>query len=144
MRFRDAFVREYFKDCDYLAACVRMGFSVAYASDYAKSMRYDPYVQRKIAESEDDDDYTKDPDAQKRQVFKLLKKEATYGGPGSTQAARVSALGKLADFLGMNAPIKTEQKVEQKVEHSGGVQFYIPHNGRDALPKEKVDESASG
>ena len=131
-QFRDAFVREYLKDYNAISAALRMGFAGTYAADYAKKLMFEPYVQRKISEAEEADDYTKDPEAQKRQIFKMLKREATYSGAGSTHSARVAALSKLSSFLGMDAPTKTQSEVTL----SGGVQFYLPHNGRDPLPEQ--------
>lgn len=133
MRFRDLFVREYLKDFDALAAVIRMGFMAQYAPDYAKRMMFCWYVRQQLSNAEESDDYTATPEVQKRQVFKLLKREATYQGAGSTHGARVQALGKLADFLGMNAPLKTVTDVNL----SGGVQFYIPHNGRESNPAQE-------
>lgn len=138
--FRDRFVTEYFKDYDFFAATIRMGFSQQYAGDYAKKMMFDPYVRKKIADAENALDHNADPEAQKKEVFKLLKREAVFNGHGSSHAARVSALGKLADFLGMEAPKKTQSEVTV----NGGIQFYIPHNGRDPLPEPaKSEEKAA-
>lgn len=139
-QFRDAFVREYQKDFDPMMATVRMGFSSMYAADYAKKLMYCPYVQRKLAEVDAGDDYTVNPEVHRRMVFKLLRKEATFHGAGSSHGARVTALAKMSGFLGMDAPIKTQTDLNV----SGGVQFYIPHNGRDPLPEQpKAPEQAA-
>jgi len=135
-QFRDAFVREYLKDYNAVAAALRMGFSGTYAHDYAKKLMFEPYVQQQITAAEEAEDYTKDPETQRRQIFKLLKREATFSGAGSTHSARVAALSKLSSFLGMDAPTKTQAEVTL----SGGVQFYIPHNGRDPLPEQPKPE----
>ena len=44
--------------------------------------------------------------------------------------AGVAAAAQMAKLLGMEAPTKTETKLSV----DSPVQFYLPHNGRDALP----------
>jgi hypothetical protein len=116
---RNLFVAEYLVDFDQTAAAMRCGFNRQFAIEYGTKFMAEPYVLKKINSvkfqdvdvPEDQDDY----DA--KRVRSALMLEAHYRGPGSSHAARVAALAKLASLIGMDKPIKTEQTVN----HRGGV-----------------------
>lgn len=118
MQLRDAFVEEYLRDNDPLMAVLRLGFSKEVAQDFSHEFMFCGYVQRKIAERQQEL-FSQDRDQVAEQMFPFivagLRKEARYFGPGSAQSARVAAFSKLSSMLGIDAPTKTE------VAHSGGV-----------------------
>lgn len=127
--FRDRFVNEYLVDYDAFRATIRMGFLKDFASDTAAKMMCDPYVQRqiKVEEAKVQASGTVKDDARVKQVMASLFEQAHFHGHGASHGARVSALKTIADILGMNAPVKTEAKVDI----TQTVQFYLPSNGRD-------------
>lgn len=118
---RDLFCNEYLVDRDSVAAAQRCGFQHAFAKDYAIKFMQEAYVQKRLKTLEqatpgvgadkNADDYNRN------RIREALMAQAFYSGPGSSHAARVSALAKLAVIYGMDAPAKTEQLVT----HRGGV-----------------------
>jgi hypothetical protein len=128
LELRRRFVTEYLVDYNSYAAALRVGFSAAFAVDYAKRFMEEPYVRQLIRDRElgPDGDYAEETN--KRRIMAALFKEANYHGPGSSHSARVSALAKLTALYGMEAPSKSETKVE--VSNAPTVQFYLPENGR--------------
>jgi hypothetical protein len=114
---RDMFVSEYLIDYDQVKAAMRCGFNMQFAQEYSRRFMEEAYVQRRINEIR----FTKVDDRQleefdKARIKTSLMAEAHYHGAGSTQAARVAALGKLATMYGMET-----KKVEATVTHRGGV-----------------------
>lgn len=104
---RDKFVGEYLIDYNPLAAAIRIGYPKGYAKEYAARFMEEPYVLNKIREQEStSEDVT--TDVMKKRIMAGLVREANYNGPGSSQAARVAALSKLAQMHGMDAPRRTE------------------------------------
>lgn len=110
MALRKKFVDEYLVDYNRTAACLRCGFSPALAQEYSMRLWNDAYVQHLLAvrtyKKQHDDN---DPGAEERekqqtrqQIIEALKREAFYKGPGSSQAARVAALSKLAAMFGLD------------------------------------------
>lgn len=135
-RLRDDFVREYLIDYSYTAAATRVGYNGALATEFGQRFRYDTYVQKRIAEamqSEAEDEEFADQ-VRKRRVMSALLREANYHGPGSSHAARVSALAKIATIEGMEAPTKTESTVK----HEGGLSLSHKFNF-DTLSSEERD-----
>ena len=118
-RLRDQFVEQYMIDFNQRAAAIRIGFSASFAGEYAQRFMDEPYVRMAIANKQKA--IAEDPKAEseetKRRIRAALLHEAHYTGPGSSHAARVSALAKLAAFYGMDAPIKTQNEHL----HRGGV-----------------------
>lgn len=117
MDLRDKFVVEYLKDYDALAACIRVGYTFAFAKEFSARFLSETYVLNKIKQLEvaapleagEDDE-----NAQRRKVYAGLWKEANYMGSGSSQSARVAALSKLSAFLGMDAPTRSQQELTGK------------------------------
>lgn len=116
---RDQFVAEYMQDFDQTAAAIRLGFGASFASAYATQFMEEPYVRKAIAERQKE--LAEDPKAEaeetKRRIRASLLREAHYRGPGSSHAARVSALGQLKAVYGMDQPVKT---INEHL-HRGGV-----------------------
>ncbi len=122
---RRRFVAEYLKDHDGTAAAMRVGYMRSFAKVMADRFLSEPYVQRLIsdnlnAQTEESRAKLKEQDVgehldPKDQVLAALLREALYKGPGSSHAARVSALKQLSSIYGLDAPTKTE------VVHRGGV-----------------------
>lgn len=116
---RDKFVSEYMIDFDQTAAAIRIGFSASFAQTYAEKFMTEPYVRKRIADMQtalaEDDKLEVDLD--RRRIRAGLMREAHYRGPGSSHAARVSALAKLASIRDMDAPTKIKSEVNLR----GGV-----------------------
>lgn len=116
---RDKFVDEYLVDFDQNAAALRIGFSVSFASTYAERFMQEPYTRKRISDKQlemAEDDKT-EAERDRRIIRAALMREAHHRGQGSSHAARVSALAKLASIRDMDAPLKV------KSEHTlrGGV-----------------------
>lgn len=118
---RDKFVREYLKDYDQYKACLRVGYSPAWAKEFAVRFMEEPYVLQQIQNVQNQSEEI-DAETEKRRIKAALWREANNFGPGSSQAARVAALAKLSAFQGMDAP--TRSKTEMNIT-DGGV-FIVP------------------
>lgn len=105
---RDKFVEEYLIDFDQTAAAIRIGFSASFAQTYAEKFMTEPYVRKKISDMQTAmaEDEKIEADLDRRRIRAALMREAHYRGPGSSHAARVAALGKLATIRDMDAPTK--------------------------------------
>lgn len=112
---RDQFVKEYLFDFDAYQACMRVGFANQFASDYARRLMGEPYVQRRIAELSKVSPSDEKEQAEQDKLLTLrVLREAAQRGP---YASRVAAAAKLAAILGLDAPVKSSQEVL----HRGGV-----------------------
>lgn len=118
---RDLFVSEYLADFDQVKAAQRCGFQFQFAIEFARKFMDEPYVQQQIklvkygqAHPIDEKEEEK---LNKKRIFATLFQEAHYHGPGSSHAARVSALGKLANMYGL----ESVKKSESTITHKGGV-----------------------
>lgn len=100
---RREFVKQYLVDYDAHAAALRVGFLANIADDYAKQFMGESFVQKLIAEHESKVALDEGPEreAQKKRVMAQLMREAHFTGKGSSHAARVAALGKLAALFGL-------------------------------------------
>ena len=118
MTVREKVVREYMFDRSWYNACMRCGFRAEFAEDNARRFQTDPYCIWRVKQLslEQSNNLVNGNEAavsnEKSEILAMLRKEASYYGPGSSQAARVSALGKLAQLLGMEPP--KQNKVELK------------------------------
>ena len=121
---RERVVSEYLYDFNWTRACLRCGFRAEFAEDNGKRFRNDPYciwrvktlARERNLEVRNDvtPEQALDEQAAKRaDILSALEREANYFGPGSSAAARVSALGKLAQLRGME-PVK-QAKIEHKM-----------------------------
>lgn len=112
---RDRFIQQYVIDYDAVEATMRIGYSRDVAMHISRQFLNCEYVAFKIQKWEDENDG--DLDIEQRRIFAALRKESRYYGPGSSHAARVAALAKLASLRKMDQPIKHEHDVNSK----GGV-----------------------
>lgn len=121
MVIREQVVREYLYDYSWTKACLRCGFRPEFAADNAERFSKDPYCIWRVKELAREKGLRATPEEKavqleqdKVDIINALKKEAHYYGPGSSQAARVSALGKLAQLMGMEPPKTSKVEVEAK------------------------------
>lgn len=115
---RDTFVAEYLVDYSAIRAAMRCGFPEEFAREWAPRLMSESYVQLKLKElALTPGDPKAEEDFNKQRIKQQLLREAHYYGPGSSHAARVSALKALTELYGMEAPKKTEALVK----HQGGV-----------------------
>lgn len=114
---RDRFVEEYLVDWSPLNAARRVGFSNAFAEEYAKRFMGESYVRKRIEVMKHRTDLDEEEleAYDKRRIRAQLMREAH--DQFSTGAARVAALGKLMSLYGMDAPTR----IQQEIEHRGGV-----------------------
>lgn len=119
---RDLFVAEYLVDYDEFRAAQRCGFNAQFAREYARKFMDEPYVASKISALRTAP--TVDENAllsyNQRRVREGLVTEAHYRGPGSSHAARVSALKALAELTGM------VKKPEAKTQGALGGVMAVP------------------
>lgn len=120
---RQQFVAEYLKDYDARKACLRIGYSPLFATDFAKRFMEEPYTVKLIADAEGGSLGGEEIDEEKEKVriLKALWREAN--SMGSPAAARVAALAKLTSIFGMDAPSRSQVNVN--AEGDGGV-FVVP------------------
>lgn len=121
MVIREKVVLEYLYDYSWTKACLRCGFRPEFAADNAERFSKDPYCLWRVKEiarqkglNPNPEQKAKELEQDKVDIMNALKKEAHYYGPGSSQAARVSALGKLAQLLGMEPPKQVKADVTAK------------------------------
>lgn len=114
---RDRFVAQYVIDYDSIEATKRLGYPGDFARDIAAKFMNCPYVALKVQKYEDEQELEGNLDQEQRRLVAQLRKEAAYYGPGSSHAARVAALGKLASIRKLDAPIKHQMDVTNR----GGV-----------------------
>lgn len=107
---RDLFVKEYLVDYDAVGAAMRIGYNRGIAKEYAVRLMDEPYVARQIAKQEGAP-VEEDEKTAKKRIMAGLVREANYRGAGSSQAARVAALGKLAQLYGMEPATKTKTEL---------------------------------
>lgn len=100
---RDLFVSEYLVDYDQVRAAQRCGFGYQFAVEYATKLMGESYVQQRISQIRIDPNVNSNAleEYNKRRIREGLIAEASYKGPGSSHAARVSALKALAELHGM-------------------------------------------
>jgi hypothetical protein len=125
---RDTFVAEYLIDYSQVKAAMRCGFPREFAIEWGQKLMEEPYVQKKLTQLEMTPmDEKAEFEYNRQRIKQQLMKEAYYKGPGSSHAARVSALAKLAVIYDLEAPKKS--KID--VNHRGGVMQVPPVAGVD-------------
>lgn len=107
---RDFFVKEYLVDYNAVGAAMRIGYNKGIAREYAVRLMDEPYVAREIARLEGAP-AEENEEALRKRIMQGLIREANDRGPGSTQAARVAALGKLAQLNGMEPATRTKTEL---------------------------------
>lgn len=109
---RRQFVKEYLIDYDARKACLRIGYSNLFASDFAKRFMDEPYTLQLIAEVEGGtapgEEFNEEKE--KQRILKALWREAN--SMQSPAAARVAALAKLTSIFGMDAPTRSQVKID--------------------------------
>lgn len=123
---RDNFVKQYLIDYDAVNAAVRIGYNRGIAKEYAARFMDEPYVIKQIQVQEIAPAEEDPKDLQKRIMAGLIR-EANYRGAGSSQAARVAALGKLAQLNGMEPATRNKTELTgADGEPLGAGTFVIP------------------
>lgn len=107
---RQRFVEEYLADYDAFAAAIRIGYQEAFAQQYAKQFLTEPYTLKLIKEREAEFGILTEEDQHRKKIVAGLYREAH--SRFNSGAARVAALTQLAKIIGIEAPVKTELKVE--------------------------------
>ncbi len=115
---RDYFVEQYLIDYDPVASAIRCGYGKSFAKEYAARFMAEPYVMRAIqkAEGTTKENGESDIEAERKRIIAGLKREAHYRGPGSSQAARVAALAKLATLFEMDPKDKKPENDKNELE----------------------------
>ena len=107
---RQRFVAEYLADYDAFAAAIRLGYQEAFAQQYAKQFLTEPYTLKLIKEKEAKFGILTEEDQHRKKIVSGLYREAH--SRFNSGSARVAALTQLAKIIGIEAPVKTELKVE--------------------------------
>lgn len=107
---RQRFVEEYLADYDAVGAAIRLGYQEAFAQQYAKQFLAEPYTLKLIKEKEAEFGILTEEDQHRKKIVAGLYREAH--SRFNSGAARVAALTQLAKIIGIEAPVKTELKVE--------------------------------
>lgn len=107
---RQRFVEEYLADYDAIAAAIRLGYQEAFAQQYAKQFLAEPYTLKLIKEKEAEFGILTEEDQHRKKIVAGLYREAH--NRFNSGSARVAALTQLAKIIGIEAPVKTELKVE--------------------------------
>lgn len=107
---RQRFVAEYLEDYDAIGAAIRLGYQEAFAQQYAKQFLTEPYTLKLIKEKEAEFGILTEEDQHRKKIVAGLYREAH--SRFNSGAARVAALTQLAKIIGIEAPVKTELKVE--------------------------------
>lgn len=105
---RSHFVNEYLVDFNGYAAALRMGYHEAFAREYSARFLSEPFVQQQIRIRELEVIDVDNEELTKKRVIAMLMKEANSYNDGSSQSARVAALGKLATIFGMDKEAKKQ------------------------------------
>jgi phage terminase small subunit len=107
---RDHFVDQYLKDFNAFQACIRIGFQVPFAIEWAQRLFQDGYVQRKIQHM------TRTQTIDDAEAKKLLENELLRIAQCGSDTARVSAIGKFMDMKGWSKPDGESAGAEALVE----------------------------
>lgn len=107
---RDKFISEFLVDHCAVKAVIRSGGVATTAAKKAHEYMREPYVLQRINEMIDI--LKADQIVNSNRVLAGLVREANYQGIGASHGARVSAYGKLATILGMDAPIKHQVQIQ--------------------------------
>jgi hypothetical protein len=103
-QLRVRFVDEYMYDRSPVAAAMRVGFMRSFAQDFATKFMDESFVRKLIREREEAfiSNNHEQAEAKKKAIELALIHEANYRGPGSSHAARVTALTNLAKLYDMD------------------------------------------
>jgi hypothetical protein len=113
VELREKFVKEYMFDKNPTKAAIRAGINATYADNYAKEFLSESKVQIMIKRKEIEASVAAaDPERMRQDMIISLRQIMIYDGEGSNASARVAAAKQLAAMLGLEAPSKSETKVE--------------------------------
>lgn len=107
---RDRFVSEYLEDYSAVDACIRMGYSEAFAREYSRQFLAETYVLNKIKEEQAQLGITTEEDVHRKKIVSALYRESNCRG--NSGSARVAALSQLCRVTGIEAPVKTQVTVD--------------------------------
>jgi len=130
---RDRFAEEYITDYDQVGAAIRIGYSSAFAEQFAKTFMSEPYTRQRIKFFEESQGGDNEKDRHRRRLTTILYREANSYRPGGS--SRVGAVAGIRALHGLDEPALS--KIEMTTQKTT-VQFYIPSNGRDVQAVEKV------
>ena len=113
---RHLFVEHFVVNYNYVDSCIAIGFDWATVIEYASVFKTDSYVQKLIYEKAKE---KQDNESTQAYQFNLVKRTLIecMTSPKRGDTTRLQAAKIMSTQLGMEAPVK----VDQKVEHSGGV-----------------------
>jgi hypothetical protein len=106
-KLRDLFVEQYLVDYDEVAAAIRINYPKSVAREMGVLLFNEPYVRQQIKLAQENIK-VEGSETAKQRILAGLWREANYRGTGSSQAARVAALAKLAAIEGMDAPSRSK------------------------------------
>jgi phage terminase small subunit len=122
------FVDEYMKDFNPISACLRVGFRIDFAQEYAKQVLAKPFVQNLIMQRKSvphkDDDSEKDRVAQLRARVEAVFIQAMETADAKTAVAAAAKLGEMHGF--MEAPDKSGDELKDLVEGFKAVAKALP------------------
>jgi hypothetical protein len=137
---RDMFVAEYLIDYNQVNAAMRCGFPREFAVRYASQFMDEAYVQRKIKSVEyTGNDEVAEAEYNRKRIKNQLMREAHYRGPGSSHAARVSALAALAKLENMEPASQHKHDVNMQ---GGVMRIPAPPNSTEAWEATAVQSQA--
>lgn len=111
---RDLFVQEYLLDFDPVMACIRIGFIVEFAQQFAIKLMQEPYVRNLLAQAMRKT--ADNPEEEKKSDLALIKHGLREAGQHGPYANRVQAWKTLAQIQGFDKPVgpsEDEDLVEQ-------------------------------
>lgn len=108
---RQRFVAEYLEDYDEVGAALRLGYSAAFAEQYAKQFLSEPYTRKILKEKEAEFGVLPEGDLHRKKIVSGLYREAH--SRFNSGSARVAALTQLAKITGIEAPVKSEVKLTE-------------------------------
>lgn len=109
---RRRFVEQYLIDFDEYQAVIRLGYQAAFARQYATMFMQEPYTLQLIAEEKKVLGITTDAEVHRKRVLAVLYGVAT--NQFAPAASKVGAASAIARITGIEAPVKTEVKVESE------------------------------
>lgn len=122
------FVDEYMKDFNPISACLRVGFRLDFAQEYAKSVMTKPFVQRLILQRKSqpatEDESEKGRVAQLRARVEAVFIQAMETADAKTAVAAAAKLGEMHGF--MEAPDKSGDELKDLVEGFKAVAKALP------------------
>jgi hypothetical protein len=121
----DQFVKEYVKDFNPVAACIRIGFNSTFAKEYSPTIMGQPYVQRKIME------YKNTPAVPEKDALDVARNriqakllELMECGDPKVMAAATKTYAEMNGL--MQAPDRSGEALEKLVDHFKETAKHLP------------------